>query len=76
MFEELDRAIYKPINHITGEHDKDNVNYGKTVTIISGMDVLGNYRISVDDFPQCNGRKQKNWFYANEEELEEVVLVD
>lgn len=28
MFEELDKAIYKPINYATGQVDTDNINYG------------------------------------------------
>lgn len=71
MFEELDKAIYKPINYATGQVDTDHIHYGKSVTIIS-RDNLGRYRISIDDFPQCNSRELKNRFYANEEELEEI----
>lgn len=71
MFEELDKVIYKPINYATGQIDTSNVHCGKVATVMS-KDNLGRYRISIDDFPQCNNRELKNRFYANEEELEEI----
>lgn len=75
MFEELDKVIYKPINYATGQADTSHIHYGKVATVMS-RDNLGRYRISIDDFPQCNHREIKNRFYAEEKELEEYIIAE
>ncbi|MFR2244228.1 MAG: hypothetical protein ACLS67_24195 [Anaerobutyricum soehngenii] len=46
--------------------------FGKIVTVI-GLETLDRVKISVDNFPQCNGRIFKNQFVADKDELEELT---
>lgn len=63
------KFIWKPINRATKKFDKVHPHYGKIVTVLK-MDTLDRVRISVDDFPRCNWREQKNQFVADKDELE------
>lgn len=62
------KGIFRPIDYRTHEQDINHIHYGKSVTIL-GKDKIY-YCFAVDDFPNCNGREQKNRFYAKHEEIE------
>lgn len=67
-----DKAIWIPVNFALRMVEKEHPHYGKVVTIIEDIDRLGRYRISVDDFPNCNSRDKVNRFMADEVELLEI----
>lgn len=62
------KFIWKPINRATNTIEESHPHYNKTVTMIS-EETLNRVKISVDDFPQCNGREIKNQFCADKDEL-------
>lgn len=70
MLEIGDRVIWKPIDHRDHSQDINHIWYGATGTVIE----ISRFHacIALDDFPNCNGRKQKNRFWANFDELEKV----
>ena len=63
-----DKYIWKPYNHATKSDDIDHVWYEHIVTVI-GFETLDRAQISVDDFPNCNHRENKNRFCADIAEL-------
>lgn len=72
MYETGKKFIWKPINRVTEQQEINHVHFGKIVTVI-GLETLNRVKISVDDFPQCNGRIFKNQFVADQDELEELT---
>lgn len=68
-YKEGTKFKWKPINRATKRPNIEHSHYGKTVTVI-GLETLDRIRISVDDFPQCNYRREKNQFIAEKDELE------
>lgn len=63
------KFIWNPINRVTKQIEKEHPHCGKVVTVIK-EETLDRLRISVDDFPKCNWREQKNQFVADKDELE------
>ena len=72
LFRNGKKFIWKPINRATGQQEINHVYFGKIVTVI-GLETLDRVKISVDNFPQCNGRIFKNQFVADKDELEELT---
>lgn len=64
-----DRVIWRPIDRRDMSQDKTFVWYGAkgTVTMLMALDRA---YIALDDFPNCNNRKQANRFCASFDELE------
>lgn len=59
-------------NLLIEQQEINHVYFGKIVTVI-GLETLDRVKISVDNFPQCNGRIFKNQFVADKDELEELT---
>ena len=72
LFRNGKKFIWKPINRATGQQEINHVYFGKIVTVI-GLETLDRVKISVDNFPQWNGRIFKNQFVADKDELEELT---
>ena len=73
-FKKVDKGIWEYCGdcfRATGQQEINHVYFGKIVTVI-GLETLDRVKISVDNFPQCNGRIFKNQFVADKDELEEL----
>lgn len=68
-----DKFVWKPINRATNTIEENHPHYNKIVTIID-TETLNRFKISVDDFPQCNFRESKNQFCADKDELIPVTI--
>lgn len=62
------KFIWKPFNHDTKQDETEHPHYGKIVTVI-GEETIDRLRVSVDDFPEMNGREKKNQFVVCKDEL-------
>lgn len=62
------KFVWKPINRATRQKEVDDPHYGKIVTVIR-EETCDRLRISVDDFPECNGKIRRNQFLADKDEL-------
>lgn len=69
QFQIGDRIIWKPIDRRDGSQDKSHVWYSAKGTVIMIMNLDRAY-IALDDFPDCNDRKNANRFCTAFDELE------
>ena len=69
QFQVGDRIIWKSIDRRDGSQDKSFTWYGAKGTVIMLMNFDRAY-IALDNFPDCNDRKNANRFCADFDELE------
>ena len=70
LYAKGNKFLWYPIDRGKGEVETEHPHYGKIVTVINiDSKRLETILISVDDFPQCNGREHKNKFLILSDEL-------
>lgn len=62
------KFIWHPMNRATKQVEVEHPHCGKIVTVI-GLETMDRVKVSVDDFPNCNDRKNANQFVADKDEL-------